>query len=102
MAKRSVDDWSALFEAQVRGGLTAAQFCREQGLCPKYFSLRKRMQGAREKEGTAPSPFVRVEPVAEPRPDAPSPRVRLRLGRCEWELAGLAVGDLARLMQALA
>jgi hypothetical protein len=76
-------------------------FCREQGLCPKYFSLRKRTLIAREGDA-APSPFVRVEPVAELRPEAPSPRVRVRLGRCEWELAGLAVGELARLMQALA
>ena len=105
MRKRSADEWRALFEAQTESGLTAAQFCRERDICPKYFSLRRKVLGVRT-EGAVPcvpaSPFVRVEPVMKDEQKAPSSRVRLRLGRCEWELAGLPLADLARLMQALA
>jgi hypothetical protein len=42
MIKRSESDWKSLFEAHDRSGLSAAAFCREQQLCPKYFSLRKK------------------------------------------------------------
>ncbi len=40
MVKRSAAEWRGLFEAQARSGLTASEFCKEQGLCPKYFSLQ--------------------------------------------------------------
>ena len=42
MIKRSKSEWLSLFEAHDRSGLPAAAFCREQKLCPKYFSLRKK------------------------------------------------------------
>ncbi|MCP4801194.1 MAG: IS66 family insertion sequence element accessory protein TnpB [bacterium] len=42
MNKRSTADWLDLFEQHSNSGLTAAAFCREHGLCPKYFSLRRK------------------------------------------------------------
>lgn len=42
MKKRTIPEWLALFELQARSDLSQARFCKEQGLCPKYFSLRKR------------------------------------------------------------
>lgn len=101
MVRRSVEEWRALFSAQARSGLTANQFCEEQGLCPKYFSLRKKAlcHGAPVSE---PSPFVRIAPMVETPAQVASGLVRLRLGRGEWELSGVAFEDLARLMQALA
>lgn len=42
MKRRTQEEWRALFQAQTESGLTAAAFCREQGVCPKYFSLRRR------------------------------------------------------------
>lgn len=101
MAVRSGEEWRALFEAQARSGMTAAAFCRERGLCPKYFSLRRKQLGSAA-PGSVASPFVRIEPVVAPSFEAPAPCARLRLGRCEWELSGLPVGELVRLMVALA
>ena len=42
MQRRSQAQWRALFSAQRMSGLSAAAYCREQQLCPKYFSLRRR------------------------------------------------------------
>jgi len=42
MIKRSKEQWRALFAEHKSSGLTAAAFCRERSLCPKYFALRKR------------------------------------------------------------
>ena len=42
MIKRSKAEWLALIEAHKKSGLSAAAFCREHKLCPKYFSLRRR------------------------------------------------------------
>jgi hypothetical protein len=42
MTRRTKAQWRALIEAQASSGLTAAAFCREHGLNPKYFSLRRR------------------------------------------------------------
>jgi len=45
MIKRSEAQWFELFEKHERSGLSAAQFCRDENLCPKYFSLRKKQLG---------------------------------------------------------
>ena len=45
MTRRTKTQWRALIEAHASSGLTAAAFCREQGLNPKYFSLRRRELG---------------------------------------------------------
>ena len=42
MAKRSKQDWQALIAAQAKSGLTAAAFCRKNGVSAKYFSLRRK------------------------------------------------------------
>ena len=56
MKKRSQAEWQRLFDAHASSGLSAAAFCREQGLCPKYFSLRrKQLQGK-------PTPSLAVKP----------------------------------------
>ena len=101
MTRRSAKEWRALFKAQARSGRTAAEFCREHGLSPQYFSLRKKALG-HEVAIVEPSPFVRVEPVTTPAFLASVPQVRLRLGRCECELADVPLGEVVRLMQALA
>jgi len=42
MTRRSPTQWRALFREQEASGLKASAFCRSRGLCPKYFSLRRR------------------------------------------------------------
>lgn len=70
MKRRSREAWHALFQAQATSGVTAAAFCREQGVCPKYFSLRRRQllsESLPKAPGSARSVFV---PVAIPRSEA--------------------------------
>ncbi len=45
MTKRPPVQWHNLFQAQLESGKSAAAFCREHKLCPKYFSLRKKQLG---------------------------------------------------------
>ena len=101
MAQRSAMEWQALFEVQARSGSSAAEFCREHKVSPKYFySLRKRF--GQMAATVKPSPFVRLEMEAAPTFPAQEIQARLRLGRCEWEVNGLSLGNLVHLMQALA
>ena len=66
MKRRSQAQWRALFEQQQSSGQTAAAFCRGQGLCPKYFSLRRRqLLGAAVSTADTVSAFV---PVVVSRP----------------------------------
>ena len=60
MVKRSDDDWQQLFNEQAQSGLSAAAFCRGKGLCPKYFSLRRKQLGVTPGKATPPS-FVPIQ-----------------------------------------
>lgn len=100
MGRRSAEAWRELFEAQARSGMTVREFCGKRGLGARSFSRRRRELGE-DVRAAVQSSFVRIEP-APPRATAMEPRVRLRLGRGEWELSGLALDDLLRLMAALA
>jgi hypothetical protein len=101
MGRRSVEAWRELFEAQARSGMTVREFCGKRGLCTRSFLRRKKELGA-DVRADARSPFVKVEASETARSEALAPRVRLRLGRCEWELGDLALDDLAHLMVTLA
>lgn len=81
--------------------MTVTEFCRSQGLCAKSF-WRSRKALTQVAPVTAPSPFVRIEGAAAPPIKAPATCVRLRLGRCEWELSGLPLKQLIQVMAALA
>ncbi len=68
MTRRSQEQWCELFREQEASGLNAAAFCRGRGVCPKYFSLRRRQlsSGAASNDTTAAlTPFV---PVTVQRP----------------------------------
>ena len=63
MIKRSTKQWHTLFAEQAKSGLSAASFCRERHLCPKYFSLRrKQLLGEKPSSGKQPAAFVQVRP----------------------------------------
>lgn len=69
MPKRTVDQWRKLFDTHHQSGLSAAAFCREQNLCPKYFSLRKNQLGWREESGIeAPAPAQFIKAVVSSQP----------------------------------
>ena len=61
MKRRSPAQWHALFQEQQSSGLNATAFCRAQGICPKYFSLRRRQLSDGTASGAeAVSAFVPV------------------------------------------
>jgi hypothetical protein len=47
-ARRSKEDWQELILRQAESGLSAQQFCRDNNVCPKYFSIRKKQLGLRQ------------------------------------------------------
>ena len=66
MAKRTPEQWRALFAAQSASDLSQAQFCKQHKLCPKYFSLRRRqLTGSKEVPNAAPA-LIKVQPPTHP------------------------------------
>lgn len=59
MKRRSKEQWQELFAQQDTSGLSAAAFCEQHGLCPRYFSLRRKYlaKAANKVEGG----FVRAQ-----------------------------------------
>lgn len=47
-ARRSKEEWQELILRQAESGLSAQQFCRNNDVCPKYFSIRKKQLGLRQ------------------------------------------------------
>ncbi|WP_444889309.1 IS66 family insertion sequence element accessory protein TnpA [Microbulbifer sp. DLAB2-AA] len=64
MPKRTQSEWLTLFAEHRSSGLSAAAFCREKQLCPKYFSLRRRQLKASNPTTTSdPQPFIQAIPA---------------------------------------
>ena len=81
MKRRSKEDWQELILRQAESGLSAQQFCRDNDVCPKYFSIRKKQLGLRQ------SAFVPVLPSKHSVPEPPiailkSTSLILRHGEC--------------------
>lgn len=62
MVKRSIEQWRALFKQQKESGVRASQFCRDNGLCPKYFSKRKKDLGWQPNTPVKPSMLKLLKP----------------------------------------
>jgi len=62
MTRRSREEWRALFDEQAASGLSAAAFCRAQGVDPRYFSVRKRQLLGREPKARATG-FARAQVI---------------------------------------
>ena len=100
MKRRTQAQWRALFQQQQSSGLNAAAFCRAQGVCPKYFSLRRRQLFDSAASGAeAVSAFV---PVVVSRPVEP-PALEVRLGEALHLRVPMSVAPhwLAELLHAL-
>lgn len=65
MQRCTQGEWHALFQAQQASDQNMTEFCQVHGVCPKYFSLRRRQLLGDAMPAAAVSPFV---PVAAPRP----------------------------------
>ena len=98
MVKRSDDQWQALFAEQAGSGLSAAAFCKERKLCPKYFSLRRKQLAA---QGVTKQPprFIQAKPAVV---SAGPQVVRLCYGNIELVFDTQDVGTITAVAKALA
>lgn len=63
MKRRSKQEWLDLFSAHQQSGLTAEQFCKENQLCSRYFSLRRKQLSVDLAAETKPKPFIKAKPL---------------------------------------
>ena len=100
MVKRTEADWRALFEAHDASGLSAATFCKENKLCPKYFSLRRRQLLGEKPKVVSPA-FVKIE-----RSKSVASRgvgdIRLKAGAVELQLIDASPEFIAAVVKQLA
>jgi len=61
-------NWPALLEAQAASGLTQTEFCRQNNVCAKYFSLQKSRAAKKGRAGKSGKSdrFVRAVPPVKP------------------------------------
>jgi hypothetical protein len=59
MTRRTPEQWQALFTEQAASGLSVTAFCRDRGINPNYFSLRRKQLAP-----TGPAPDSAFIPVA--------------------------------------
>ncbi len=77
MIKRTAAEWQTLFNEHKQSGQSAAVFCRERGLCPRYFS--KRRQQLLKSDPAPRSSQPAFVPVTVAKPMDPV-RIELELG----------------------
>lgn len=59
MTRRTLAQWQALFTEQAASGLSVAAFCRDRGINPSYFGIRRKQLAP-----TVPAPDSAFIPVA--------------------------------------
>jgi len=63
MTKRTQEQWRSLFTEHQASGLKINEFCRQNTICPNYFSKRRKQLLTTEKQSNSSSPFVSVHPT---------------------------------------
>lgn len=79
MVRRSQTQWRELFREQEVSGRDAAAFCQARGVCPKYFSLRRRQLSRGAVSDDATATMAAFAPVTVRR-SAEVPALEVRLG----------------------
>jgi hypothetical protein len=99
MNTRTHAQWQTLFAEQSASGLSARQFCAQRGLCPRYFSVRRRQlsAGVTAAASTAFVPLRRQVPM-----EVETPAMVVRYGRSTLELRGVSPEWVSQLLAALA
>ncbi len=100
---RSQEEWQAIIQQQKDSGLSAIQFCQQQGLSSKTFYKRRRTQYAAMGNDTAPSPFIKIKkPSSSIISRTPEPMSILHYHHCQLHIqSGTDARWLAKLLQAL-
>ena len=101
MNKRTTEQWLSLFAEHDQSGLSAAVFCKEHQLCPKYFSLRRKQLSGQAKTANHSSPihFIQAKP---PKVDNASSAIRLRYGQVELFFEQADIASITAITKALA
>jgi hypothetical protein len=94
MKKRTRPEWLALFESHKQSGLSAAAFCQQNDVCPRYFSLRKKQLLEN------PSPLIKIQKPVTIRP-AELTTIRLQIGDIQIHLQAASPDYVASLLQKL-
>ncbi len=81
MARRSKEQWLALFQQQQECGLTQGEFCQQQGINPNYFSKRKCELMSPAPAADCDSAFVQLR---QPGPDGAL--LQLKVGLAQLQL----------------
>ena len=63
MTIRTTEEWHQLFAAHTTSGLSQKHFCKQQGLCPKHFTKRKKQLLINHPGESVLTEFVKVEPA---------------------------------------
>jgi len=71
MSRRTPEQWRDLIAQQQSSGISAAQFCRERSINPKYFSTRKNQLAC------SPNSFVQITPSPGPMVSGASVKLRV-------------------------
>ncbi len=79
MTKRTETQWRTLFAKFDKSRQTAATFCRENKLCSKYFSLRRKQLGVEKSKAKRKPRFSKVNISETLKPSASHPEYRLIL-----------------------
>lgn len=58
MKRHTKEQWQELFAQHDTSGVSAAEFCQQNDLCPKYFSLRRKQLA--KATGKVEAGFARV------------------------------------------
>jgi hypothetical protein len=66
MVKRSESDWRDLIQRHHDSGLSANAFCKQNKLCPKYFSLRKKQLRHEGQSKIVRPPFMTAKVSSTP------------------------------------
>ena len=60
MVRRDKNQWLNLFKKHEKSGLTITEFCFNEGVNNKYFSLRRKQLGYKMAGGISKNDFVKV------------------------------------------
>ncbi len=100
---RSQAEWQAIIQQQKDSGLSAIQFCQQQGLSSKTFYKRRRTQCAVLGNDASPSSFIKIKKPSPPVVTrASEPMSILHYHHCQRHVQpGTDARWLAELLQAL-
>ena len=102
MTRRTQSEWQTLIQQQSESGLIATEFCRQNEICPKYFSKRKSDLKDLVAEPKSEKSFVKIQRTVPVPPIIPE-NIQLKYHQAMMRLPTSTEPDwLANLLKSLA